>query len=278
MLPPDGLLLCPVCGDPLAVRDRVVRCDAGHSFDIARQGYVNLLPGGVSTGTADTAAMVAERAAFLAAGHFEPIVTAVAQVAAGCAAGIPGCVLDAGAGTGHYLAGTLDAAPGRVGIALDISKHAVRRAAGAHPRVVAAASDIWTGLPVPDGAAAVVLNVFAPRNAAEFARVLAAGGALLTVTPEPGHLRELVDALGLVRVDADKDRRLSDTLGEMFKRVEHRQIEARLTLSHEQARALVLMGPSAWHVAPASLAAAVATLPEPVEATLSVALTVWSGR
>jgi len=278
VLPSDGLLLCPVCRDPLAVRDRAVRCARGHSFDIARQGYVNLLPGGASTGTADTAAMVAERASFLAAGHFEPIVSAVAQTMAQYVAGVPGCVLDAGAGTGYYLARALDETADRVGIALDISKHAARRAGRAHPRIVAAVCDVWAGLPVRDGTAAVVLNVFAPRNAAEFARVLAPGGCLVTVTPEPGHLRELVDILGLVSVDADKDRRLEGTLGEWFERVEYRRIEARLTLTLEEALSLVLMGPSAWHVAPASLAEALATLPEPVETTLAVGLMVWRVR
>jgi len=277
VLPPSSLLLCPVCRDPLVVRDRVVRCATGHSFDIARQGYVNLLPGGASAGTADTAAMVAERASFLAAGHFEPIVSAVAQAVAERAADVPGCVLDAGAGTGQYLARALDETPDKVGIALDISKHAARKAVRAHPRIVAAVCDVWAGLPVRDRAAAIVLNVFAPRNAAEFARVLAPGGCLVTVTPEPSHLRELVDILGLVSVDADKDRRLEGTLGEWFERVERHRIEARLTLTHEEAMALALMGPSAWHVAPASLAEALAALPEPVETTLAVGLMVWSG-
>jgi len=278
VLPPDGLLLCPVCGDPLAARDRVVRCATGHSFDIARQGYVNLLPGGASTGTADTAAMVAERASFLAAGNFEPIATAVAGVTVERSADVPGCVLDAGAGTGYYLARVLDESPNRIGVALDISKHAARRAARAHPCVVAAVCDVWAGLPVRDGTAAIVLNVFAPRNAAEFARVLAPGGCLITVTPEPSHLRELIDTLGLVSVDADKDRRLEGTLGEWFERVECRRIEARLTLTHEEATALALMGPSAWHVAPASLTEALATLPELVETSLAVGLMVWSAR
>ncbi|MDF1543430.1 MAG: hypothetical protein P1P71_10015, partial [Anaerosomatales bacterium] len=70
-----GCLACPHCGGALALAEagRTMRCDAGHSFDIARQGYASLLAGDAHTGTADTAEMVAAREAFLSAGHYEPL-------------------------------------------------------------------------------------------------------------------------------------------------------------------------------------------------------------
>ena len=162
-----------------------LRCGAGHTFDIARQGYVSLLPAGSKGGGGDTAAMVQARADFLAAGHFTGLAAVLAE-AAGAAAGwaaASGCVVDVGAGTGYYLAAVLDRLPQRAGLALDISKFALRKAARAHQRIGAAVCDSWRRLPVADSAAVLALNVFAPRDGAELCRILHPAGSLLVVTP-----------------------------------------------------------------------------------------------
>jgi len=110
----SDLLACPVCGRGFILRPPALRCASGHSFDIARQGYVNLLPGGARPGTADTAEMVAARQAFLTAGHYAPLAGAIADLAAATvAAGPRPCVLDAGSGPGYYLAAVLDRLAGR---------------------------------------------------------------------------------------------------------------------------------------------------------------------
>ncbi|WP_106247073.1 putative RNA methyltransferase [Allonocardiopsis opalescens] len=240
-------LRCPLCGRPLRAAGSSLRCPDRHSFDRARQGYVNLLPGGADAATADTAPMVAARESFLAAGHYAPLTAAVAHAAARAAP--PGAlVLDAGAGTGHYLAAVLDALPGAGGLALDLSKYALRRAARAHPAITAAVWDLWRPLPVADGAAGLVLNVFAPRNPAEFRRVLAPGGALLVVTPTADHLAELVEAVGTLTVDADKDARLERALAGHFApagRTGHRH---RAVLGADDVERLVRMGPTAHHL------------------------------
>src|SRR3954447_12494628 len=125
---PDLLpyLRCPVCAECLAAAGAALRCTRGHSFDVARQGYVNLLTGH-ATGGGDDAAMVAARADLLAAGHFDFLRDAVIAAAATGGddpyRGID-LVVEVGAGTGHYLAGLLDAQPGGLGLALDVSKAA----------------------------------------------------------------------------------------------------------------------------------------------------------
>ena len=131
--------------------------------------------------------MVAARAEFLGAGHYAPLVRRLAALAAEVAPD-EGIVLDAGANIGHYLAAVLDTRPG---LALDLSAIALRRAARARPGIGAVVWDIWRPWPVQDGCAGLLLNVFAPRNGAEFRRVLRADGALLVVTPGPEHLAEL---------------------------------------------------------------------------------------
>jgi 23S rRNA (guanine745-N1)-methyltransferase len=280
---PDGLLACPLCGASLRAEGAALQCESGHAYDIARQGYVNLLGGGARPSTADTSAMVAAREAFLAAGHYTPIATAVAEVVAGAlgqAAGAIGpprsVVAEIGAGSGYYIAAALDHAPDAIGIALDISKHAARHAARVHPRVVAAVCDVWDRLPLPDGSARVLLDVFAPRNGAEFARVLSADGSLIVVTPTSRHLEGIAQPLGLVAVDPQKESRLERSLGGYFSRQSVREIEYEVWLGAADVTNLIMMGPSAWHLRPADLEEWLRTAVLPVAVRVSVQVSRWS--
>ena len=272
------LLECPVCQERFDRAGSALRCSNGHSFDIARQGYVNLLPGGAEPGTADTCEMVAARTAFFAAGHYRPLIDAVASETAAAAAGVRGCLIDAGAGTGEYLAAALEAAPGRIGLALDISKHAARRAARAHPRANAIVCDVWGRLPVRSGVTAAVMSVFAPRNAAEVERVLAPGGAFVIVTPDARHLRELIEPLGMISVDPSKGERVRRTLGERFSLEHSRHVEQRAVLTVDDAVALVSMGPSARHTTLDRVREQAMGLGASIETTASVDISVWRSR
>ncbi|MEU1733406.1 putative RNA methyltransferase [Streptosporangium sp. NPDC020145] len=265
------LLVCPVCGGDLALDERAVRCDTGHTFDVARQGYVSLLTGSRAPGTADSADMVAARDAFLGAGHFAPLAEAVA----GACRTDAGVVVDAGAGTGHYLARALDRLPGAVGVALDVSKHALRRAARAHPRLGAVVADVWRPLPLRSGSAEVLLNVFAPRNGPEFARVLAPDGTLVVVTPTSRHLEPLVERLGLLSVDQDKERRVADSLGDRFVEAGRSLHEFGMALGRDAVEAVVGMGPSAWHTNSHAMRARIADLPESSEVTASFYMSIF---
>lgn len=265
------LLCCPHCGLSLHAAEASVRCSAGHSFDVARQGYLSLLPGGARLGSADTAAMVAARERFLGEGHFEPLARALsAEAARALEAGARGAILDLGAGTGWYLAQVLERAPGRFGLALDLSKHALRRAARAHDRIGAVAADAWRPLPVREGAATLALSVFAPRNGAELARVLRPGGALIVAVPSERHLIELIEPLGLVSVDERKRERLHGQLDPHLRPQGVSRLEWTLQLSRGGLRDIVAMGPSARHAEPAALEEAIAELSEPVAVTASV--------
>ncbi|MEU5128774.1 putative RNA methyltransferase [Streptomyces mobaraensis] len=268
------VLACPHCGERLVLADGSVRCAGRHSFDVARQGYVGLLTGNMRAGSADTADMVRARTAFLGAGHYAPLAGALAgAVAPHCPDG--GTLLDAGAGTGYYLAAALDALPGAVGLGLDASKYALRQAARAHSRAWAATWDVWRPLPVRGGSVDVVLNVFAPRNGGEFHRVLRPGGALVVVTPTARHLAGLRESLGLLAVDADKEDRLRRTLGDRFEAVDAGTHEHTVVLSAEDVMNLVLMGPSARHVTPDELRERVTALAQPLSVTVSCLVSVY---
>ncbi|MFI0412324.1 putative RNA methyltransferase [Actinomadura sp. 3N508] len=265
-------LVCPVCGADLELADRGLLCPAGHTFDIARQGYANLLPGNARPGTADTPEMVRAREEFLSAGHFaipaDRLAWSVARVR-------PSFVVDAGAGTGHYLSRTLDRSPDAVGLALDISKHAARRAAKAHPRAGAVVADLWRPLPLRNGAADTIVNVFAPRNAAEFHRVLNDDGLLFTVTPSPRHLGPLVESLGLLSIDKRKTERTDAALAGYFKLDSRQELETEAVLTHEEIVTLVGMGPSAHHVPAEQLRERLVRLPDPLPAPLSFVLSTY---
>ncbi len=272
-----AVLACPVCGGPLSALpgDAGLRCPAGHSFDRARQGHVTLLPPGHTPASGDSAAMVADRVEVLAAGTYAGLTRVLADaVAAG--EGPVGTVLDLGGGTGHHLAGVLDRLPDAVGVVLDSSRYAARRAAGASPRALAVVADTWARLPVRDGAVDRAMVVFAPRNGPETARVLRPGGRLVVATPAPDHLAELVGPLGLLRVDPDKAARLAASLRPHLVPAGDAVHREELELDHRAVAAVVGMGPHARHLSPQRLAAAVAGLPARVRVTLAVDVTTWA--
>lgn len=269
---PAAPLLCPVCRDRLAFNDggaRTLVCPGGHGFDAAKQGYFNFLVGKGTVFEADTADMVAARFDFLSAGHYRLLADAVAELAARALAGgspqSPGTVLDAGTGTGHYLRALLDRLAqdrrpaGAIG--LDISKFALRRAGKLNPDAVNLVSDVWQPLPVDDGTVDVVTVVFAPRNAAEFARVLRPGGRLIVVTPRPGHLEEVAGQAGMLGIDPAKDERLAASLEGHFSALSADDLDVPLLLSPADVSRLALMGPAGHHLDRAALATLAAGLP-----------------
>ncbi|KUJ65010.1 methyltransferase type 11 [Streptomyces albus subsp. albus] len=277
---PDRLLTvlrCPVCRDRLEPAGRSLRCAGRHTFDIARQGYISLLTGHRRPVSADTSAMVQARAAFLRAGHYAPLARRIAGLAAAYGPS-DGTVLDAGAGTGHYLAAVLDALPGAMGLGLDTSPHALRCAARAHPRAEAASWDVWRPLPVRTGSVDLLLNVFAPRNGGEFHRVLRPGGALLVVTPDPRHLGELRQRVGLLAVDPAKDERLRRTLSAHFRCERAEPLAYAVTLTGPDIAGLVTMTPTAHHIGPEELHRRVAALETPLEVTVSFVASVYRPR
>ncbi len=159
-------------------------------------------------------------------------------------------ILDVGAGTGHHLAAVLDALPDAHGIAFDASRAALRHAARAHPRIAAVAGDVWHEVPLRDASVSLLMNVFAPRNPSEFARIMGPGGTLIVVTPATGHLRELA-MLHPMRLHPRKRRQLQRQLRGDFDPAGVRRIAWTLHLTARQAGAVVRMGPAAHHLTPA---------------------------
>ena len=240
-------LICPVCRRPLAVSERAVGCEAGHSFDVAREGYVNLLVGkapGALQG--DNAEMVRARRAFLARGYYRPLAEAVA---AGVGADRPRVVADFGCGEGYYL-GQLMRSPGLEHVrayGTDISKPAIVAAAKAYPAVRWAVADTNRLIPLADGSVDAAINVFAPRNAKEFARVIRTGGRLVIAMPGAGHLADLRERFGLIGIEDDKPAKTNAGLTE-FELLDTKRLTDEIRLRAAGLRDLLEMTPNARHL------------------------------
>lgn len=243
------LLVCPLCRSGFTPADGRLHCAAGHDFDLARHGYVNLLSG-PEPRNADTAAMLAARRRVHAAGLFEQVALEVRSRLVGRPR-----ILEVGAGNAHYLAMALGDDPDGVGIALDVSKAAARAASRADPRIAAIVADVWRPLPIRDHCLDAVLCVFAPRNLPEFARVLRPDGRLVVVTPQAEHLAGLRDRHGLLEVPPGKADQLALAASEFFEPVATSRLLKRTTVSAELASDLIAMGPNAFHRVPESVAA-----------------------
>lgn len=251
-----------------------LHCVNGHSFDRARQGYVALGVGGRAARNADTPAMVAARETLLGSGLYQPIRDRVAEVIA-TQIGVdrPAVVADLAGGTGYYLAGILDRLPSACGVCLDLSTAALKRAARCHPRASAIGTDLNRPLPLADDSISVVTSFFGPRNVPEIRRVMSPGGIFAIVTPTDQHLIELIEPVGMVRVDQHKDERLQATLSP-FELVAERKIEYRAAINQQQVRHIVEMGPSAHHITSDQLDSRIDQLPAELMITVSVNLRV----
>ena len=194
-----SLFRCPLCAAPLERRERAYVCPAGHSFDLAREGYVHLLPPNRkhSALPGDDREMVLARREFLSRGYYQPLLNTICSRILPVSGEAP-ALLDAGCGEGYYTSGVwqaLRAAGKRPQMAgTDISKLALRAAARREREVEFAVASSYR-LPLGDGSVDVLLNCFSPLALEEFRRVLRPGGWFLYVVPGGAHLWELKEIL-----------------------------------------------------------------------------------
>lgn len=236
-------LLCPLCGRALTARDRRYVCAENHSFDIARQGYVNLLTVQQkhSRHPGDTQQQVLCRREFLEAGFYAPIAQTLIDTARQLE--VSGPVLDVGCGEGYYST-RLTRELGLPLTGLDISKDAVRCAAGKYKDaqwLCATASHI----PVQSEQAGLILSLFALTEPAEFRRILKPEGYFFQVLAAQDHL------LGLKGIIYDTLRlKEKDTQPEFdgFERVASIPIRFSFTVEGAQVQNLLAMTPHLFRI------------------------------
>ena len=228
----------------------MLKCDNSHSFDMAKEGYVNLLRKKLS---GDTREMLQARRGFLERGFYQPLSdTLNALIALRLDRLSPsGNVLDAGCGEGYYLGRLQQSLAGQEPsclLGLDISKDAIRMAAKRYQAASFAVANLKERLVIADQSMHVVFNVFAPRNPAEFARVLVPGGALIVVIPGPHHLEGLRTELPLLRIEEHKEQHVIEQLQEDFTLQKTLPLNYDLDLQRVELQQLVMMTPNYWHL------------------------------
>ncbi len=234
-------LICPICQLPLEAQGRSLRCGRNHSFDVARQGYVNLLPVQQkrSLHPGDTREQVLSRRAFLETGAYEPIVEAV-KVAT---QGHPGPVLDVGCGEGYYAVRVADHLQAEL-TGLDISKEAVRCAAAQYkgPRWLCGTA---AHLPIADSSVGVLMSMFALTMPQEFRRVLKEDGIFIQVLAAQDHLMGLKSVIYPEILLKEKDS-VPTLVG--FELLSSTPVRFGFTAEGEQITNLLSMTPHFWRI------------------------------
>ena len=179
-----NILKCPVCAGNMNQQEKILRCENNHCFDIAKEGYVNLLSARKSGDTTgDNKAMARSRRDFLNKGFYAPLAEAVSQCVDGCTQE-GDSVLDICCGEGYYTE-YLTKRMERDFYGFDLSKNMVRLAAKRHCGASFFVANI-ARIPIADGSVRAAFHLFAPFQAAEFGRILAKDGTLFTAIPDGG--------------------------------------------------------------------------------------------
>ena len=239
-----SLFTCPICAAPLERGERAYACPNGHAYDKAREGYVHLLPANKkhSKAPGDDKGMAEARRRFLSGGYYGHLLAALCALGAEYAP--PGeAVLDSGCGEGYYTAQVLHTlqqqgrTPSVCGV--DISRDALICAHRRAPELTLAVASI-AHLPVADASCDLLLNVFAPHDAGEFARVLRPRGVLLRVIPLERHLWGLKCAV----YDRPYENEVPDPALPGFALAARRELRGTVTLrSQAEIEALFCMTP-----------------------------------
>ena len=242
-----SLFVCPICGAALEREPGRYRCPAGHSYDVAREGYTHLLPANRkhSKMPGDDKGMAAARSVFLSKDYYAALRDALCRLALDYAPEHP-AVLDTGCGEGYYTSAVYralrDAGKTPCMAGTDISKAILRRAAKREKDAEFAVASSYH-LPVADGSVDLLLNCFSPLAIEEFHRVLRPGGVFVYVVPSEKHLWELKQVL----YDHPYPNEVKQTPYPGFSYQEIRHVEAVIHLPcQEDIHALFQMTPYYW--------------------------------
>ncbi|MDF7809261.1 methyltransferase domain-containing protein [Pontiellaceae bacterium B12219] len=242
-----SFLRCPVCGAPLSLQDTMYGCENGHPFNIAKEGYINLLLSHQrkSKNPGDDPEMVMARRRFFDSGAYDrltdivlksPVFQAVEKVS----------VLDSGCGEGHIL-GALSEKLNGCFCGVDISKKAVQVAAKRHKKATWIVANGMREIPISDDSMDVILSILAPRNNEEFCRILKSDGVLILGVPGPNHLIELRNQLQFTSGDfKEKADEAAAKCAPQFVETNREHVSYEAVLRKEQIADLIRMTPLFW--------------------------------
>lgn len=234
--------ICPTCGLKLEFNNKALKCENSHSFDLAKQGYVNLLMANQmhSKNPGDTKEMVDSRRRFLNSRHYEIFAVALCELVQKYAQ-YADFILDCGCGEGYYTNCFWGVTSAKV-VGFDISKFAVKAAAGSYKSIDFAVASCFN-IPIKDNCCDALVNIFSPMAVEEFSRVLKKDGVFIYAIPGKRHLYELKEIL----YENPYENEEKDTSYEGFELLERTSVkgEAKL-INNEQIWDLFSMTPYYW--------------------------------
>ncbi|MFJ5767439.1 putative RNA methyltransferase [Lysinibacillus sp. NPDC093210] len=237
-----GLFACPICQESMQVYDQGrLTCSANHSFDIAKQGYVNMLTHSVASKYSKD--LFESRKAIIDSGLYDPLEEKIAELI-----GEAKTVLDTGCGEGSHLARILSQKQG-IGIGIDIAKEGILAAARHYPEQIWCVGDLAKS-PFAKTSFDVILNILSPANYEEFKRLLTSNGCVVKVVPQSGYLQQLRSQL---YADSAKETYSNEQtvvrFRESFSNVTVERITYTVPLASVLVPALLEMTPMGWHKA-----------------------------
>lgn len=257
-------LTCPIDGEDMKVDKGVVCCSNKHSFDISQEGYVNMLTNKkrFRKDVGDSKEMVLARAKFLGEGHYDFLSERINQMVienlqdqqSKIKRGQAQCVLEAGSGTAFYLNNLKTAIEKEMPsvsfcyFGTDVSKYATQFSAKKHKEISFMVADTYTHLPFKNDAVSVLLNIFSPRNPKEFKRLLGNHGLLVSVIPNDNHIQELIEKLGLLKIEEEKEKNVFGLFNDFFEKVAEQDCERVLVMKPDSIKSFVEMGPNKEYV------------------------------
>lgn len=260
---PERFLICPVCDSPLLRVDKRLGCVNRHSFCVAEEGYVDLrLLNGEAEPHGETAETSRVPRSLSGGDFFTPLSRQInTRVYQNLADNVllknrplDSCVLDAACGEGRFLGELKNHLDEQLQteqieyLGVNVSEAAVRRTAKKYEGICWVAADLRSRVPLAAGSAQVLLNIFAPRNPVEFARIMPRGALLIVVIPNPRHLINLRSTVRLSNTEGDELRRVATQCGDAFRLVDVDTVEYDLSLDGEDAVELIKMTVNRRHL------------------------------
>ncbi|MCG5103649.1 putative RNA methyltransferase [Oceanobacillus alkalisoli] len=241
------VFICPVCGDTVEVVElKSVVCPKRHTFDFAKQGYINISTRSMKVNY-DKELFAARENIIMKHKLYDALHTRLLEVIKVEEANNPrSLLLDAGAGEGSHLAKILDQMKTVTGIGIDISKEGIRLAASKSEKAMWLVGDL-ANIPVKDQSLHTIINILSPANYQEFKRVLIENGLMIKVVPGANYLIELRDTI----LEEQKRFFTNEETISLFKQhysdVQIEELTYTKELHQEELRDLIKMSPLSWN-------------------------------
>lgn len=238
---------CPICQENLTLVESSLKCNNRHSFDLAKFGYVNLVPQIKQSANYDKENFQ-NRQQILEAGFYQAILEVVSDLLSNSKN--TKTILDIGCGEGFYSRKLQESNPNKTFYAFDISKDSVQIAAKSEPNW---AVNWFVGdlarLPIKDTSMDILLDIFSPANYGEFRRVLSKNGILIKVIPTENHLKEIRQRVQDQLTNKDySNQDIKNHFQEHFTILSSQTASLTKTITAEQLQTLLSMTPLLFHV------------------------------